>query len=204
MVVLKKYYVTLIELLMVIALMIMMAGIIGVNVRKLITEQRFDTEVSLIVDELRLAQNLMLILNYDIHVKFEPAKEGKGIKFWIETSKLLNDNWTKELIRPRPLLTAIKRIEFGEGASPIDIAFYSKGSSMSQGIIILSNSARPNDSNALTSYICLPGFPSQIASVSKPLDNKECNSKNETEYDEKLTTLIQREIAQKKPVEFKK
>lgn len=210
MIVLNKLYVTLVELLIVITILVLMTGIIGINVRKLMQEQRFDTEVSLIVDELRLAQNLMMILGYDIYVKYEKSKSPEGIRFWIDVDKLLNDNWTREITRKRALLTAIKRIDFHEAGpqsgpreanAPDEIKFFSKGSLMSQGVLELSSSENTQTAGASVRYICLPGFPSAITSVSNESGSQECNPKNEADYDEKITVAIQREIAQRNQTE---
>lgn len=206
MIVLNKLYVTLVELLIVITILVLMTGIIGINVRHLMQEQRFNTEVSLIVDELRLAQNLMMILGYDVYVRYEKSKTSDGIKFWIDVDKLLNDNWTREVTRKRSLLKAIKRIDFHdrgpqigtpETNAPNEIKFFSKGSLMSKGVLELSSSENVQASDASVSYICFPGYPSTITSLSSERGSEACDPKNEADYDEKLTVAIQREIAQK-------
>lgn len=195
----KKYYLTFVEILIVIAIVTLMTGIIGVNIRQLAREQRFNTEVSLIVDELRTAQNLMLILGSNVNVKIEQLPNGGGIKYWMEVSKLLPGNWTREVDRERAKLTTIKKIEFRPAnqqatANPIDIKFYSRGSLMSEGVLVLSSTENIQDSAAMLNFICLPGFPSPIQSVAKPIESKICNSREDSFYNEKLTSAIQREI----------
>jgi|LakMenE18May11ns_1017448.scaffolds.fasta_scaffold9865268_3 type II secretory pathway pseudopilin PulG len=203
---LRKLYITLVELLLVIIILVMMTGIIGINIRKLVREQKFNSEVGLVVDELRFAQNLMMIVGYDIHVKFEHSKDGKGIQMILLLDKLLNKNWNREIERKRPKLIAIKKIDFlgDEKSSSISpenqnpmLSFYSKGSNMSRGILKISSSDSERDTNALVRYICLPGFPSPIISTSNLEEDPQCHLKNDKEYEDKLTTAIQREIAQR-------
>lgn len=200
----KKSYITLVELLLVICILVMMTGVLGLKIRQLVNEQRFDTEVGLVVDQLRLAQNLMLILDYDVHVKFEQLPNGEGIKYGLEVAKLLPGEWTREIARERPALKAIKKIEFRPKDQPvqtngIDLKFFSKGSLISEGVLVLSPSER-TQGNEVANSICLPGFPSAIFSVSKPMDNKDCSPQEES-YEERLTTAIQRELSTKKQPE---
>ncbi|QLH36565.1 MAG: type II secretion system protein [Parachlamydiaceae bacterium] len=67
----SKRFFTLIELLIVLMVLALASGVIGFSVHRALREQRFKTEVELVADSLRLAQNLMLIMNADVHVTFK-------------------------------------------------------------------------------------------------------------------------------------
>ena len=83
----KRRYITFVEMMIVLTVMILTLGLIGLNINRLVVEQRFKSEAALVVDQLRLAQDLMLILNTDAIVKFRKEPDG-GIKSWIENGKI--------------------------------------------------------------------------------------------------------------------
>lgn len=172
------------------ALIFIIVGAMGLNIRSLLKEQRFKAETSLVVDTLRLAQDLMLIAESDAHVRFAPDKESGGILYWIELEKPLTKSWIRELVRKRAPLTAIRWVEFEEAqggrvANQFDLHFLSGGSVMSQGNLRLANADRQP---SMQGYICLPGYPVPLV-----LSNAPCEIKKQTEL-EKLTFYTQREI----------
>ena len=195
----RRRFITMIEMLIVIGIIALVAGLMGVNIRKLFQEQRFHTEVSLVVDELRMAQDLMLIMQNDAHVKFETLRDNQGIRYWIELEKKPSNEWMRELTKPRKTLKAIRKVNFQElvpslaGQSTpgvIDIKFLSGGSVISTGVLQLSGT----DSR----YICLPGYPNPIVSSSKGDEASLCDPKKELDAAERLTFALQREINEKK------
>ncbi|MCE5317386.1 MAG: type II secretion system GspH family protein [Parachlamydia sp.] len=196
----KKYSFTLIELLLVISILLMVAGLVGYNIRRAFFEQRFRAEVSAVVDTLRLAQDLMLLLNSDAHVLFADDPAG-GIRYWIEVEKQLSGGWERELKRKRPNLKAIHLVEMDDRISAIkvkkhlDIMFLSGGSVMSKGILRLFSSDEKEGDGVLKSYICLPGYPKPIDSSSTEI--KECTDGKEAENADLLTRDMQNEIQPK-------
>ncbi len=204
-----RRFITMIELLMVIAIIAMISGLVGLNIRRLVLEQRFNTEVSLVVDQLRMAQDLMLIMQNDAHVKFETLRDNKGIRYWIELEKKPSNNWMREITKPRPPLTAIRKVDFQElipslaaQSTPgqLDIKFLSGGSVMSAGVLHLSSSdAKMAPEGTRERYICLPGYPNPISSSSKEEEAALCNPRKESDIADRLTFAIQREISEKKP-----
>lgn len=192
MVSLRRLPITLLELMIVMAILALVAGIVAVSINKALVDQRFRTEVSMIVDELRLAQDLMLILGADVHVKF--AEEGsKGIKYWIELETSLPDHINREILRKHHKLKTIRGVSFADelnknsAQGQLDIRFQSKGMVMSQGILKLATSGESNlPMAALKNYICLPGFPKPISSS----DSEEFATSGmatDAEFDEKIT-----------------
>lgn len=193
----KRRYITLVELLLVIILMIMMMSLVGVKVTQLFKEQRFNTEVSLVVDQLRLAQDLMLILDTDAHVRLVKDPQSGQIKYGIHVEKKMEPGWQKEIMRPKPELKAIKLIDFEDtltgvhAKDRIDLIFMSGGSVMSQGVLLLSSA-----DHKLERYICLPGYPRPIVSVSNAREDPGCDPKNEIDFAERLTFYMRREITE--------
>ena len=98
---LRRHFITLLELLIVIAILALVSGVIGVNIKKALLDQRFRMEVGMILDELRLAQDLMLILSTDVHVKFSQDKEKKGIKYWLELETELPERLKKQILQKK-------------------------------------------------------------------------------------------------------
>lgn len=196
----KRKHFTLVELLLVISILLMVAGLVGYNIRRAFFEQRFRAEVSAVVDTLRLAQDLMLLLNSDAHVLFADDPAG-GIRYWIEVEKQLSGNWDRELKRKRPNLKAIHLVEMDDRVSAIkikdklDLMFLSGGSVMSKGVLRLFTSDEKEREGVLKSYICLPGYPNPIVSSSAEI--KECADGKEAETADLLTRDMQNEIQPK-------
>lgn len=202
----KKCF-TLVELLLVVSILLMVAGMVGYNIRRAFFEQRFRAEVAAVVDTLRLAQDLMLLLNSDAHVLFADDPAG-GIRYWIEVEKQLSGSWDRELKRKRPNLKTIHLVEMDDRVSEIkvkdklDIMFLSGGSVMSKGVLRLFTSDEKERDGVLKSYVCLPGYPRPIESSSREI--KDCGDGKEAEIADFLTRDMQNEIQpklQKQPAE---
>jgi Tfp pilus assembly protein FimT len=192
----KRFYVTFIEIFIGIAILSLTIGLIGLNIRDLIKEQRFKSEVALVVDQLRLAQDMMLILNADVTVKFNPDKQ--GIRCSLETGMQLSPGWKKEIKRQRPNLKAISVIEFQDHANdnksshwPLELQFLSGGSLMSQGVLHLAN-----QDSTMEVYVCFPGYPAPIFSITDPKD-PHCNFHSQANFFERLTFHTRREIEER-------
>lgn len=191
---LQRRCMTFIEMVVVMAILSLVAGVIGMNISRAMQEQRFRTEVSQIMDKLRLAQNLMLILNEDIKVYFNKVENGIicGLAFQCPLYK----GWGKELNRPQ-LLTAVRRVDFkgmGEdlGKGNFALEFLSGGMVMSQGILKLSTGKNRIYSDRR--YVCLPGYPASIVNVDKK-PNLECLAN--ARANDNLTQVIMPEILAK-------
>lgn len=160
----SRRYITLIELMIVLAIIGAVAGIIGINVNKAMKQQRFQVEVSAIVKQLRLAQNLMLILNEDVKIKFNQRSPQP---YWMELQCPINNGWQKELLRkPHPLKEIVdiqlatrthQKEKFkGEG---FEIDFLSGGACMTEGLLQISSTLGE------IRYIHLRGSPYPITAV---------------------------------------
>lgn len=198
----KKRYVTLIEMLIALAIIAVGAGLIGINVNKAVKEQRFNGEVSLVVDQLRLAQNLMLILNQDVHVKFRP--KGGVLTCQLDFECPLDKGWDKELNQRPTALNAIRSISLKTSNGKLEsteqgeviLQFMSGGTVMSRGVLTLSSSATPFSQKAEDRAIVLQGFPHPI-SLS---DSVQPELKEQITFDDKnkaLTQYVVHEISAK-------
>jgi type II secretory pathway pseudopilin PulG len=166
--------VTLLEILIVIAILALVGGLVSIGINRAISEQRFRTEVGLVVDQLRLAQDLMLILGTDVRVIFAAEKGDKnaeGIRFWLELETKLSPELERELLRKHSPLKSIKGVFFKDDTEPgkINVRFQSRGAVMSSGLMRLATTdMNPPPESALKSYICLSGYPRHIFSEDDP------------------------------------
>jgi hypothetical protein len=152
-----------------------------------------------VVDQLRLAQNLMLILNTDAYVKVEASKNGSEILVWVEVEGAQDHPWLN-LLKNRPKkLTTIHALDFHDENEKIEkgrgeIKFLSGGSVMSQGIVRLATSRSENAMGNMQRFICLAGFPRPIVSVTNREDDPFCQKEKGREFEDKLTSYTMREI----------
>lgn len=191
----KKIHFTLLELMVVLAILGAVAGFIGINISKALREQRFRTEVSLIVDQLRLAQNLMLIFNSNVQLKFIGI-ENEGIDYHLVFDTPLPQRWSKEINRPHERLTTIRSFNFRDLLDPDEsgvVKFLSGGSKMSRGIIRISTSKSDNTPGVLTRYIFLPGYPAPIESQTQFPEEALFNSNINT-FEQTLTQRTKEEV----------
>lgn len=168
------------------------AGVLAFSIRQLLHEQRFRTEAGLVLESLRLAQDLMLIADSDVHLTFAKDSRTGGITIHYALEKPLTKEWIKQVIRPRKPLEAIRFIEYADQQlgmkqiNQVQLHFLSGGAVMSQGTLRIADS----DYNPLfQTFICLPGHPAPIVSGSAQSDFR-----GEKEMKERLTESIQREI----------
>jgi type II secretory pathway pseudopilin PulG len=194
----KRRFITFIEVMIILTIILLSLGLIGANIQKLVEQQRFKTEVVIVLDQLRLAQDIMLILNADALVKF--SKDENGFKSKIEVENILSKGWQREINRDRPALTTIKFIEFADNGSdikkqvpPFDLNFLSGGSIMSQGVLRLATSEK-----GLEAFIFLPGYPYPIESVQNSKQNPTGLFQNSSDFFDKLTFNMRRDIEEKK------
>lgn len=192
---LRRQYITLIEMLVVLGILSLVIGLVGFNVRHLVVDQRFRNEVKMVVDQLRMAQNLMLIMDSDIHVKFQ-EKDGYIL---MELESSLELPWLKALNPEPKTLNVIHHVGFDEKGKEkmsgfeergvLDIKFLSGGNVMTSGTLRLATAR--DSQNALKRFICLSGYPKPIVvqmEFSCPEDEID------QEFKEQLTRMTVQEI----------
>lgn len=198
---------TLVEILIVFLILSLVTAVVGINISKALEEQRFRTEVDIVLGELRLAQDLMLILKADVQVKF--AQGAEGINYSIETESQTTKNWVNSLKRPHPKLKTIRGISFKDELDlptvpgAIVIHFLSKGSVMSRGILRLSNSSDAVNvpSWAQVKVINLYGYPHPIVSTTPAKNDPIDLPQLDASADAGVTNLTRNEIRNLMPLE---
>lgn len=189
-----KRHITLIEMLITISIIAIIAGAVGINIRRALVDQRFRSETAHVADTLRLAQDLTLILGTDTHVKFKQGKQ--GIEYWMQVENGLSKEGKKLLQRPPKTLKAIHSVFFHDERFPfspgeVDIRFLSGGFVMSRGVLYLSTHENAQETSAERRAICLFGYPHPIT-VSTDADNA-CTKENDEAFVEQLTDETVRE-----------
>lgn len=196
----KRRFFTIMEILFVIALLGVLAGLVAINVRKAVANQRFYSNVADVLNTLRLAQQLMLILNSDVKVKFFELPNNGGIQYSIDFEDQLSPEWKREIQHKHPPLQLVFDYTPADPEAPRGkggevLRFFSGGSVMSQGILRLSTHLDPNAPGALNGYICLPGYPHFLSSQTElpQLDNA-CNFAAQNAYNQQLTQFSIAEV----------
>lgn len=199
--------ITLMEVLIVISILALGSGMVAININKAIVEQRFRSEVGLIVDEMRLAQDLMLILGTDVHLHFAESKGGKGIQYWLELETNVSAHVQRELLRKRKELQTIKGVFLEDKLvweikeSHIDVKFLSNGAVMSEGVMRLATSSDENvPKGTLESFICLAGYPNPIINSR----NREEAEASCHQFEEGLDERLTKDTISKLPERIKK
>jgi prepilin-type N-terminal cleavage/methylation domain-containing protein len=201
----RRQAVTLLELLIVIAIITLASGVLAISINKAIVDQKFRTEVSKVVDALRLAQDLMLILGTDVRVHFESDAKSE-IKYYLELETKLPINIEREILRQRKPLQTIKGVFFRDEISTetqsgkLNVKFLSNGAVMSKGVMRLASTDDQNSpEGTLQSYICLSGYPKPISSS----ENLEDAQKLCAEIDKSLDQRIAQDTFSKLPDRLK-
>jgi len=182
---------------MVMAILALVGGLVAININKALKEQRFRSEVSQIVDQMRLAQDLMLILDTDVSLKFF-EDEGK-IKYFLDFEYPLTKAWLKEIKKPH-FTKMMRRIEFNDELPyptrprEISIKFFSKGSIMSRGVVRLTTAPSDDAPEGMEKYICLLGHPQPIFPMADKPEELEAMLTVDKDFDERLTQLTRQEI----------
>lgn len=172
MILLRRATFTLIEIVIAMALLLMIVGAVGVNVVRLVQQQRFQNDVNLVTDTLSRAQQLMLIYDQNVLVRFKILPD--GISCVVETDCKLNPAWEKWVARHAVLLKHIHVIDFKDlnfGMSAQEekqVRFSPKGGMLSRGILGMSTAKTLGQEDAFDAYICLPGYPRAIYSQIEP------------------------------------
>lgn len=197
---------------LVVTILIVSVGAIGFNIRKALVTQKFNTETSLLVDSIRLAQDLMLVLGKDVHLIAGVIPDGSGIEYRIEIEGGTPKKWEPVIKRSKRKMESTYYINFRQkdtfvsGPGEIDLRFQSKGSMMSKGEFQLSSHENPYTSAALRRSVCLRGYPHAINSIpveKKPTPGSDWSvcedDKEEERFFEQVTLYMKEEILEDTP-----
>ena len=175
----RRHCFTLLELMIV--LFIISFGVIltGVKVKGLYREQRFFSEAEQVLNHLRMAQDLMLIMDTDVQVHFAPDRKNDQIQMWLEVEKPLEEKWA-HLVERKISLVAIRALEFDDRPREQLMLQFSLGK-MSQGKLALFEERNHSQKeNGFT--IELLGYPSPLGRNKDALKKEEKRVKNERLY----------------------
>lgn len=144
---------TLLEILIVIALLSFAAGLVGINIHHATREQSFNNEVEQVVELLNTAQNLMLMASAEVRVVFK--QKPNGIEMKLVCDDKIPEKWAP-LICKNYFLKTIHQVYFDSASDDgkLTLSFLSKGSVMSKGVLTLIYGEKR--------YIPLPGYPAPI------------------------------------------
>jgi len=157
----KQRPLTLIEVLVVLSILSIVGSFVVFGIQNAKQKQLFLNESELVLKATQLSQDLMLMLNADVSLKF---KEGdKSIIYSIEVQGAEKDPFIKELGKGKHL-RAIHVVEFDgdQEEKELTLSFLSNGSSMPKGVFRLSTVKQEQESRGLTRYITLPGYPDAL------------------------------------------
>lgn len=172
------------------AIVALIGGAIAWNVRGALMRQRFLTEVALVVERLRLAQEMMLFLGADMHVHVQEEEGGLVLFLYSESS--LKAPWDRVINNSKVKLREVHSVTFVDEINPqnvqgkLDILFLSKGSVMSGGEMLLSTHDNPFAPGAITRAICLLGAPHVITSKPKIVITPTCILPTDKALEEKI------------------
>ena len=164
-----RFYLSLIEIFIVLSLLALVAGSVGFNGLKLVQKEKFRSGVHRIVEQLQVAQDIMLILDTDVRIEFENVESvnkssSPGILVTFHSEASLSDSF-KKITYPleTDLVESVQfETDFGEVLDDFSIKFYSGGSKMSRGVLSLKAKGEE-----MTRYIHLGGYPHPISSTSE-------------------------------------
>lgn len=206
---LRRRAFTLIEMLIVITILALFSGVIAINVAKALREQQFNTEVGLVVERLRFAQNIMLVLNRDVKFKVYKAAKEEGLEVKLEVEGGVSKEWQFAIDRSAIILKTIHSFLFDDllnfpiSPGEVEIRFLSGGAVMSRGVIHLSTHENLKEPGARNSAIILYGYPHPIQSV--PEEDRPVELGDEDhDYDIRLTNYTVEEIQQYEAIQKSK
>ena len=137
-------------------------GVVGMNVRGMILQQRFQAEANELVTTLRFAQDLMVFGRVDVSVVFKAEKD--RLTYTLQPEEKLPEQWEKVIKQLKGEMTAVHSIHFGDDKEEDELVlnFKSGGTMMSKGVLYLSSREEFNPDTSEIISIVLKGYPSPI------------------------------------------
>lgn len=174
----RRRALTILEVMIVLAILSLVGSMVVFGIQSAKQKQLFLNESEQVLKAVKLSQDLMMILNADVSLKF---KEGDNqILYWIEVEGAESDLFISDLSRPRPL-KSIHVVEFDDGVpslketKELTLSFISGGSFVPKGVLRISTVASVREGKGLSRYIPFPGYPIYFRSVATIEEAKEIN-----------------------------
>ncbi len=190
----KRRPLTLLEILVVILILSMVGGLFTLGIQKLVQQQRFNNEVNMVLDRIRLAQDLMLLYDADVQIIFKTPKDKEDqIEYLLRTEQNISGNWNWLVSRKATPLKTVTEISLDRSSQPslsqqpLELKFYSKGTVMTKGNLKFSDGENER-------YIYLSGYPKPIEllrSSSKRVDSADKERQAEEAMTQDTMRLVQ-------------
>lgn len=151
----SKRYITLLELLIVFSLLSIAAGAIAYNIRGFFRSQSSYAEMDRFVEQLRNAQNAMMLLNIDSEIKITSEPSGINVE-WVPKSPL--SQMASRLFKPQETYHYITEVVFQDAFKDLvlkdsfSLSFLSKGFLMNRGVLKV-------QADKEVRYLLMPGYP---------------------------------------------
>lgn len=155
----QRRYVTLIEMMIVMSLLIVLAGVTSLNIYRAVIEERYRAGVSQLVSRLQMAQDIMLIIRSDVVVQLE--RQPGGLLCRLEVDRKLAP-LLQGIVNRTGVIAGIDAFTWTplEGPSianqKVALNFKANGVQISRGELKVSN-------GALDTYVLVSGFAEPIA-----------------------------------------
>lgn len=160
----KRRYFSLVEVMVVLALIALLSSAFLVGVGRLLRSQQFRTAAVEVEDWLTLAQEIMLIYKFDVGVTFE--NRGDGVYFQLHGDSPCKKQFSIALepyFKEPHQIKGLSRVALwqpGGGVqegSEIELTFWTPGTRMSKGLLFLYEKG-----GSEKQVIRLPGYPSPL------------------------------------------
>ncbi len=194
----RKSFFTLLELLVVLLIISLGIALTGVKIHEAYTEQRFQSDAHKVLSQLALAQDLMLILDADVQIKFSHDPDTKQVVCWLEIEKPLEKGWT-HILEHKLLLPSIGYYEFKRRhKNPLTLEFTLGG--MSKGMLVLfegKQDSHRSDKRQFT--IELTGYPIPFGGQRKTIKKQNKTALSQILYPNEVNEALHSEKDQEKP-----
>jgi prepilin-type N-terminal cleavage/methylation domain-containing protein len=173
-------YFTLLELLIVLALLSLVAGVGAFNIQRLFTKQRTLNEMEAFLNQLRNATELMTLCGVDGEIRVA-TENGKWTSEW-RPSTPLSEKARKLIKTEKETYSYLQDFSYND-APQFTLGFYSKGFFMSEGIVKLRG-------NGIVRTITLRGYPSPLK-LSEKAEEAELSLEKMDEVKDRTQTILQ-------------
>lgn len=159
----KKRYITLLEIIIIFAILAAAGGAVAFNIRKFYLQQQVLNDVNKVVNVLNTASELMMLVNLDSEVRFS-VEDGK-IQVKIAPQSGIPRTVLPLLTEEPITLSHLDQVVFKDGMQqttltpPFSLVFESKGFLMNRGILQLQGHGNER-------YLLFKGYPSPFLPLS--------------------------------------
>jgi hypothetical protein len=191
---LRRRYITLLEIMIIVAILAAASGAAAFNIRKFYLQQQVLDDVNRVVNVLNTASELMMLVNLDTEVRF--SESGGKIEVAIAPQSAVPLS-VHPLLKDNPVvLSHLDGVLFRDGVQhtmltpPFTLTFESKGFLMNRGILQLQGKGTQR-------YLIFRGYPAPFSPLS---GNAEYEEEGFRDMVEKMTEQIRSQTVPPPPV----